>query len=338
MGDITIKDVARAAGVSLATVSRVINKNYYVSPELESKVSEAITKLGYYPNSVARSLKLTSTNTIGFLVSDISNGYFTTLSKAIEDVIQAKDYNLIVCSTDNKKEKEYAYLKLLLEKKIDGLILNTTGENDDFIASMSDKLPIVLCNRKISRKNFRGDLVDSDNINGAYMLTQHLISMGHRKIGIINGIQKVSTGIERFEGFRKAMREIGIEVKEGYKYRLDEDFGLEGGYQGASKLMSMEDRPTAIIIMNNEMMLGALRYFRANNVSIPETVSIAAYGEIVNADLLYVQPSIVSLNPYVIGKNLAELMIERIENRNDISNREIKYVPQLIPGTGVKKI
>jgi DNA-binding LacI/PurR family transcriptional regulator len=338
VGDITIKDVAKAAGVSVATVSRVVNKNYYVSPDLKEKVLDVIHRLGYYPNSVARSLKKEKTNTIGFLVSNISNNYFTSLSKAVEDVIQSRNYNLIVCSTDDRKDREYAYLKLLLEKKVDGLILNTTGENDDFIASLSEKLPVVLISRKIDKKNFKGDLVDSDNINGAYSLTQHLISLGHRKIGIINGLQKVSTGKERFEGFKKAMQEIDINVNNNYKYRYDEDFSLEGGYQGASKLMGSDDRPTAVVIMNNEMILGALKYFRTHDIDIPEVVSVASYGDIINSDLLYVHPSIVTLNPWVIGKKLADLIIERIEQKNDIGNREIRYASQLIPGNGVKII
>ncbi len=338
MGSSTIKDVAKLAGVSIASVSRVINKNYTVGPEIEQKVLNAIKILNYYPNSVARSLKSNTTYTIGFVVSDISNNYFTVLSKAIEDVIESQHYNLIVCSTDGKKDKEYTYLKLLLEKKVDGIILNTTGENDSFIASLSKKIPIVLCHRKINAKDFKGDLLDSDNINGVYSLTKHLISFGHRKIGIINGLQNVSTGKERFEGFKKAMQEIGIDVNNNYKFRFDEDFSLEGGYQGAAELMKLKDKPTAVIAMNNEMMVGALKYFRTHNINIPDTFSVASYGDIINADLLYVQPSIVTLNPWVIGKKMGELIMERIETQNDIDNREIRYVPQLIPGNGVKMI
>lgn len=144
MGNVTIKDVAKLAGVSIATVSRVINDNYYVSPEIKEKVLQAIEDLDYYPNYVARSLKSEKTNSIGFLVSDISNTYFTTMAKALEDVIHKKNYSLIVCSTEDKKEKELAYLKLLISKKVDGLILNTTGKNDELIAELSKQLPIVL--------------------------------------------------------------------------------------------------------------------------------------------------------------------------------------------------
>lgn len=338
MQNVTVKDVAKAAGVSIATVSRVINNNYFVSKDLEQKVMNAIKQLNYYPNSVARSLKNKSTLTIGFLVSDISNNFFTIMSRAIEDVIQQHSYSLLVCSNDNKQEKEYAYLKLLLEKKVDGIIINTTGKNDEFISDISKKIPIVLCGRKITDPNFIGDFVDSDNISGSYDLTSHLINLGHRKIGIINGLTSVSSGSERFEGFQKAMKMIGMDIDSDYKYKYDGSFDIEGGYKGAAKLMESDDHPTAIVVTNNEMSTGALKYFRTHNIRIPEDVSIASFGNIVNEDLLFVQPSCVRMNTWIMGKKQAELIVERIETKNQLPNREIRYSTQLIVGNGVKQI
>ncbi len=334
----TIKDVAKRANVSVATVSRVINGNYYVRPELREKVMKVIKELDYYPNSVAQSLKKDATYTIGFLVSDISNNYFTSIAKLVEDEIKVDDYNLIVCSTENNKDRELAYLKLLLSKKIDGLILNTTGMNDDYISSISNYLPIVLINRRIDHIDFIGDFVDSDNVYGGYTLTKNLISLGHRKIGVINGSQIVSTGRERFEGFIKAMAEIGINEDRLNLYRYDGNFDMESGYRGAAKLMESEERPTAIVIMNNEMALGALRYFRSHGINIPEDISVTSYGDIINSDLFYVQSTVVSQNTAIMGKKIADLIVERISKKNKVSNREIIYVPQLINGTSVKKI
>jgi LacI family transcriptional regulator len=339
MRNITIKDVAKEAGVSIATVSRVLNNNYFVSDELKAKVNETIGKLNYYPNSIARSLKNESTLTIGLIVSDISNAFFTTLARSVEDIIRHQNYNLIVCSTDNQKEKEYAYLQLLMEKKVDGIILNTTGENCDFIASISHNIPIALCGRKVNDLSFRGDFVDSDNITGSYELTRHMIKMGHKKIGIINGQQKVSSGHERMEGFCKAMLTIGVTVDESYPYIFNGDFNrIESGYQGAHFLLNQSNPPTAIVIMNNEMAIGTLSYCKEHQVQIPEDVSIGCYGDIVNADLLYVQPSNVTMSPWTIGKRLAELIIERIESDEEVPNREIRFSTQLNIGNGVKKI
>lgn len=339
MRNITIKDVAKEAGVSIATVSRVLNGNSFVSTELKAKVNAAISKLNYYPNSIARSLKNESTLTIGLIVSDISNPFFTTIARSVEDIIRPQNYNLIVCSTDNQQDKEYAYLQLLMEKKVDGIILNTTGENCDFIASISHNIPIALCGRKVNSLSFHGDLVDSDNITGSYELTQHMIHMGHKKIGIINGQKKVSSSYERMEGFCKAMLTLGIRADESYPYLFNGDFNrIESGYQGAQFLLNRPDPPTAIVAMNNELVIGALSYCKEHQIRIPEDVSIGCYGEIVNADLLYVQPSYVTLSPWTMGKRLAELIIERIESDKELPNREVRFSTILHVGNGVRQI
>ena len=337
MEKVTIKDVAKTAGVSIATVSRVINKNYYVSSEVENKVLLAIEKLNYYPNTIARSLKINSTNTIGFLVSDVANTYFTTMAKALEDVISKENYSLIVCSTENKKERELTYLELLKSKKVDALVLNTTGKNDDFVISMSHNLPIVTVNRRIGSSDFRGDFFDSDNIQGTYLLTKHLLSLGHRKIFTLNGPFHLSTGYERYEGFKMAMGEIGVEVDNKHLYQYQGNFTLDSGFQGAAYMMSLEDRPTAILVMNNMMAIGVLKYFKMHEIDIPGEISIASYGNIENLELMSTQPSITSFDPTVIGKRIGEVLLERIKN-NTLANREMIYQPQLIIGNGVRSI
>ncbi len=187
MKNATIKAVAMDAGVSVATVSRVINNLPNVRPELVVRVNRSIEKLNYFPNTIARSLKFDSTLSIGLIISDISNSFFCYLARTIEDVIQAENYNMFVCSTDNRQNLELSYLKLLLGKKVDGIIINTTGLNDEMISSVSQVLPVVLCGRKIQTRSFRGDFVDSENEEGSYRLTRHLLELGHRRIGIVNG-------------------------------------------------------------------------------------------------------------------------------------------------------
>lgn len=332
----TIKDVAKKANVSIATVSRVLNKNYYVSPELEKKVMDAIKQLNYYPNSVARSLKNESTQTVGLIVSDISNSFFTFVNRSVENILQQHNYNLIVCSTDNQKEKELSYLKLLLEKKVDGIILNTTGFNHEFVSSISHQIPIVLCGRKIDSPSFRGDFVDSDNATGAYLMTRHMIEKGHRRIGIICGQQSVSSGIERIEGFRRAMGSIGIQVDESYPYQYYGNYNCsDSGYEGAEYLLSQKPLPTAILAMNNELSVGALRYFRSHHIAVPEDLSFICYGNILNTDLFYIQPCYIEMDPRVIGTRVGELLIERIEHKNELPNREILFAPTLIQGNSV---
>jgi LacI family transcriptional regulator len=333
----TIRDVAKLAGVSTATVSRVINGNYYVSPEIVDKVRSAIKELNYFPNSVARSLKNDSTHTIGFLVSDISNNYFTTIAKVVEDIVSSENYNIIMCSTEDDKNREYNYLKLLIEKKVDGLIINTTGENDDFITSISHKIPVVLINRRVYNTEFSGDFIDSSNVDGVNILTSHLISMGHRRIGIINGDPSVSTGKERYAGFVTAMESIGVTVDQNYPYSFSGRFSVESGYDGAAYLLGMEDPPTGIVIMNNSLTIGVMKYLREKNIKVPDNISIASYGNIDNIEVMYIQPSIVTLNPRLVGEKAGHMILERI-SKNVSLNREVIFTPQLLVGNTVRRI
>ncbi len=334
----TILDVAKEAGVSSATVSRVLNNSGTVSQKRTDIVNAAIKRLDYYPNSVARSLKVKSTATIAMVVSDISNSFFTSVSRAIEDHIYQHGYNLLVCSTDNSAKKERSYLEMAKEKQIDGLVLNTTNLNDELIASLSKTIPIVLSNRNIKDANFHGDFVDSDNVSGTFDLTKHLIENNHTRIGAICGPQIYSTGYERYQGYIKALKEFNISEETTKELIYYGDFSVNGGFEGMRYLYERANKPTAVVVMNNDMMIGAMRYLRSKSVMVPEEISIVSYGEIYNSDLLYFQPTIVTLNPQIIGQKLAELLFERIQQKNDIINREFRYVPYLQEGKSVRTI
>lgn len=336
MGNLTIKSVAEDAGVSIATVSRVLNKSGYVSAELEERVMRSIKKLGYYPNSIARSLKYESTLSIGLILSDISNSFFCVVLRSLEDTIMEHGFNLVVCSTDGLKEREYSRIQLLLSKKVDGMVINTSGFNDEYISAISHDIPVVLCGRNIDSPSFIGDFVDSDNYEGSQMLTQHLIEQGHRRIAIINGQSNVSSAQERARGFIDAMRAIGQTIDRSHPYYYEGNFNTSAsGYAGTAALLHLEHPPTAIIAMNNELCTGALRYCRENGIRIPEELSICSYGQLRDDDLLYVQPSYVTMDPQIIGKRIGESLLNRIANKNKVSNREIRYSPKLIAGNGV---
>lgn len=334
----TIKDVALRANVSIATVSRVINHAGTVKPELEARVRQAIQELNYSPNIVARSLKTSNTSTIAYLVSNISDPFFITIAKGIEDYVKDFGYNLIVCSIDHSQEREISYLQLLKEKKIDGLILNTTGYNDETIGELSQYIPIVLSNRRINSALFNGDFVDSDNIGGTFELTKYLISLGHTKIGIINGPSHLSTAYERYRGFCRAMSTIGIQIDETYPYQYEGFFDSESGYAGAKVLWEREDPPTAIVSMSSEITLGALLYFNENHISIPDDLSIVCFGDIRNKEILYVNPTVASTNLIGIGIKMGELLLERIQSTEPISNREICFTTQINYGNSVKAL
>lgn len=331
----TIRDVAREAAVSIATVSRVINENYYVSPDVEERVRLAIDKTGYIPDSIARSMKSNTTYLIGLLVSDISNQHFTAMARAIEDVIRGKKYNLIVCSTENDEQLEKAYIQALISKKIAGIILNTTGKSDEFIANVSKSTPLTLVYRRIRDAHFHGDLVTTHNKQGTYELTKHVLGMGHLKIGIINGYPGLSTSEERYEGCAKALDEAGLSVNP--RYVVSGTFTQQSGYKAAEQLMGLDEPPTALIAFNNAMTLGALKYLKKMRIRVPEDVSVVCYGDIDDIDLMYVQPTYMTQNPRVIGTKAAELMLGRIAD-NTIGNREVIFESTLCLGNSVAEL
>lgn len=336
--NITIKDVARQAGVSVATVSRVINNSDYVSDMLRTKVKSTITAMGYYPNHVAISLKKDVSHSIGFLVSDISNAYFIAVARVLEREVLNLRYNIIMCSTEDDEEREKSLIRMLMSKQIDAFVINASGKNDELIAKLSRDVPIVLLHRRIAHEAFRGDLIRSNDFDGGYSLTSHLLSLGHRRIGVVNGNMSVSTGIDRFRGFMKAMEEAGITADEYSPYVYQGDFSTKAGYYGAMSLIGINPPPTAITAMNNEMTVGVLKYLREQRIGVPDDMSVAGFGSIANSDLLYVQPTTVMLNPETIGQKIAELLISRINGMQTTPNREINYISELIHGDTVSQI
>ena len=336
----TIRDVARQAGVSTATVSRVINGNSHVDACLAARVRQAVTSLGYVPNTVARSLKADRTMLVGLLISDIGNPYFSAIAKALESSLGQHGYTLLIGSTEEGPEREQRLLDGMLGRKADGLILNSTGRNDAMLAAISQRLPVVLLNRRIRMPGFCGDLVDSDNREGARAMARCLLDAGHRHIGVIHGDLSVSTGREREEGFLSVLGKPGNPAKPGL---VDEpvgvrayqgDFSMESGMAGAAALLSGPEPVTAIAVMNNSMAIGVLRYCRRHAVRIPEDVSIVSYGSIEDADLLYVNPTVVALPPREVAKHAAELLLARM--RHVVSeNREMLLPPDLETGNTV---
>lgn len=334
----TIKDVAREAGVSIATVSRVVNGTASVDPNLVTRVDLAVKTLQYTPNNVARSLKTSSTSIIAFLVSNISDPFFITIGRGIEDYIKDYGYNLMVCSVENSQEKELSYLRLLKKKMVDGIILNTTGLNNNAIEELSRHIPMVLSNRRISSSLFKGDFVDNDNFGGIRDLTHHLLSLGHTKIGYINGPEYLSTAKERLKGFISAMEEHGLSVNSEYPYKHTGYFTFQDGYCGAQALMSLPDPPTALVLMSSELALGAMDYFVGHGIRIPEDLSIVCFGDIMNRNLLYVIPTIASTNLIGIGNKMGELLMERIQAKGDMANREICFTTQITYGNSARQL
>ena len=334
----TIKDIAKAAGVSIATVSRVINHSENVTPQLADRVQQAIKTLNYSPNAVARSLKNAHSGAIAFLVSNISDPFFIAIGRGIEAYIQNYGYNLMVCSIGHSKEKERAHLKMLQGNKVDGMIINTTGYNNDLIGALSRKIPIVLSNRQINAADFSGDFVDQENVGTAYALTNQLLMNGHKRIALVNGPHHISTAYERYRGFCSAMREADLVVDESYPYQYSDTFTTQTGYDGAHMLMSLVDPPTAFVFASSELAFGGMRYFAQNRIRIPDEISFVCLGDLANRDLLYIQPTLSSVNLHGMGERMAELLLERIRSTEPIPNREVRFSSMILNGNSIKSL
>ena len=332
---ITLREVAQRAGVSIATVSRVLNKSGCVHPKIQQAVNEAVEALGYYQNSIARSLKTNATFTIGFVTADISNPYVTVVAKAVEDIVRKKHYDLFMCSTEGSAAREDEYLRLLMGRNIDALVLNGTGYNQELVVQISRHIPVVLVHRRYDIQGFRGDLVDSDNEQGAYELTKHLISLGHRKIFIIKGAANTSTNIERLAGFCAAMKALaGIDVDERYAFQYDGDFSKEAGTKAIDHMCGLPDIPTAVLTLNNTMALGALERLKEKNLRIPEDVSLATYNEIDFRELMLVRPTVYHVNPRELGLKAGQALLERLVD-SDIPNRDLIVKGHMLSGNAV---
>ncbi|WP_162151301.1 LacI family DNA-binding transcriptional regulator [Enterocloster asparagiformis] len=325
----TIRDVAKLANVSIATVSRVLNQDPVVSQKTIQRVQEAMLACNYVPNSYARNLKSNNAHTVGFLVSNISNSYFTSMAKVIEDILLEHGFNLIICSTNEDPGQELSRLNYLQSIQAEGVILNTTNFNNQTVVELSKTMPIVLLERSISGAEFRGDFIGSNNFAGIKLLTEHLLSNGHRKIALINCGKHVSTGRERFDGFWAAMAGVGIEINSSYPYVRDCDsFSIDNGFQSCRQLLNLPDPPTALIATNNTLAIGALRYVSLNQISIPDKLSFMSYGNIENSDLFFVGLSHATLNPQFIGEKAANCILSRIGNPS-LPNREVTFEPAL---------
>lgn len=334
----TIKDVAKIAGVSTATVSRVINHVPNVKPETVELVQKAIEECSFVPNFVARSLKSEQSKMIGMIVSDISNSYFAVMAKTLETQLRKKGYDMMICSTDDNPEIERKYINQLIGNQVSGIIINTTGKNNSLIEEVSNHTPMVMIERSIDSTKYKGDFVGANNIDGIYSLTRYLIDSGHRKIGIINGNMDVSTGVERYRGFQNAMHEIGVKVDESYTYQYNaHTFAERGGYEAGEFFYKLKEKPSAVVCTNNTMSIGMLKFFKEHKIQIPEQISVICYGDIENSELFFVEPTYTTLNPHTIGLKVFDYICSRIEKRN-VQNRETIFESKLYEGGSVKNI
>jgi DNA-binding LacI/PurR family transcriptional regulator len=320
---INIKDVAKKATVSTATVSRVLGDFPGVRDKTRKKVLEAVTELNYEINAVARSLRQKKTNSIGIIVGNVLSQFCSVIAKSVEDTANKFGYHTILCNGDENPKKELEYLKVLNSNRVDGIILTPTGKNSEYVQHLIDsRTKVVLLDRLIEGINCDAVLVD--NTTGAYKAVKHLIDQGYRKIGIVNGYLDRTTGAERLRGYLQAIKEAGI-TKDDSLIKIG-NFKKESGKRLTRELLKQSTRPEAIFITNIDMSIGALIAIKEMGLAIPDDIGIVCFDD--SDWALILEPSITVIRQpvYQLGSTAAELLIKKIEDEE----KKIDHKPTVV--------
>ncbi|MBS2539500.1 LacI family DNA-binding transcriptional regulator [Catenulispora sp. NF23] len=304
---VTIRDVAAVAEVSPATVSRVLNADERVAPELRERVLAAVERLGYRPNSQARSLRTQATRVIGLIISDIQNPFFTSLVRGVEDAAQASGYSVVLANSDEDLGKEQQYLRVAAAEQMAGVILSPASSSRTRIGELvHEEIPVVTIDRRIAADV---DSVAVDNVAGARQAVEHLLQTGARRVGVIAGPEDVSTAADRLEGYRAALRAAGLAVDPELIVRGD--FRIDGGHRAAARLLDRPDRPDALFAANNLMLIGTLDAMAERGLTAPADLLLAGFDEMSWAG--FAPPlTLVEQPTYEIGRLATQMLLRRI--------------------------
>ncbi|MEM7801817.1 MAG: LacI family DNA-binding transcriptional regulator [Chloroflexota bacterium] len=319
-------DVARKAGVSTATVSRVLANKPHVRPEVRDRVLDAVEALGYRPNRVASNLRKQTSKVIGLLVSDIRNPFFTAVARAIEDIALTNGYSVFLCNTDEDHDKELLYLENLISENAAGIILSPTCEDPEaYKAVLGDSIPTVLIDRRVDA--FAVDVVESDNFRSAYKLTQHLLAQGYQSPGAIIGLKNSSTGRDRMGGIRSALKDGGKQIDQAH-FAYVHPREIEG-YAEMNRMLGLDHRPDAIITGNSRLTIGVLKAMNEHGLAVCDDVGLAGFDETNWTPFLEGGITVISQPTYEMGQTAAELLLSLI-NKEDRAPREVTLKGELV--------
>lgn len=304
---VKMSDVAKEAGVSVATVSRALSARGNVNKELVARVQQAADALGYRPNSVARNLRKQSTDLLGLLISDISNPFFTAVTRGVEDVAQVNGLSVMLCNTDEQPEKEETYLRVVEQERVAGVLISPHSDATDVSRLIKAKIPLVVIDRPLAG-NFDSVMVESSK--GAQCATRHLLESGWKKPACITGPPTASTAQQRLEGYLAALwhhyeDSVRPMVSRG-------EFRQEGGRQAAAELLDRKDPPDSLFIANAQMALGVLEEIRSRKLVIGVDLGIVVFDDAPWAPFVDPPITVVAQPAYEIGKRAAQLLIDRI--------------------------
>lgn len=322
----TIADVARRAGVSTMTVSRVVNNSGYASPEVRQRVLAAVSELGYVPNALARSLHVKRTHTLALVLTDIGNPFFTTVARGVEDAASSQGFSVMFCNTDESAEEEAGHVRVLLQKQVDGLLLVPAAASSQSVElARRRRVPLVVLDRRVSGEPV--DTVRCDSEGGAYAIVRHLVELGHRDIAVLSAAPGVSVVEDRIAGARRAFSDAGLALDSTRVLYGKPETG--SGRQMAHAALALEPRPTALFATNNFLTIGAFAALREAGLRVPEDVSLAGFDDLPDALVLDPFLTVAAQPAYEMGRLGAELLLARLARTGPAQPQEIVLPVQL---------
>jgi LacI family transcriptional regulator len=323
----TIRDVAKSAGVSPITVSRVVNRLDNVNPETRTRVENAIEELGYVRNLAARSLRSRETYTLALILPDITNTFWTTVARGVEDAAQGGGYSVLLCNTDENPDKFTKYLSTVLQQRVDGVLVVPVASDALHFAQLNDmKVPTVVIDRRMA--DWDGDSVYCDSIAAAQALTQHLLSLGHTRIAIISGPATTSTAEDRVAGYCLALCKAGLPVDQRLIWRGE--FRARSGRAMTRELLALGLDPTAIVATNNAIAAGVLEELKSHGKNVPADMAVVCFDEIPEMERFFPFLTSVTQPAYDMGINATQLLLSRIGANNPLRAREVVLPTRLI--------
>ena len=322
----TIKDIAEETGFSNATVSRALNNKYGVKPDTRDRILAAARASGYTPNGIARGLVKRRTHSIGLIIPDISNPFFPEVARGVEDSAREKGYNVFLCNTNYDGSQENHYIQLLVEKRVDGIILasgfqESAPQNFESI----DSMPIVsLCTRF---ENVRNSFVVIDNERGGFIATKHLIEQGYTAIGFIGDKGDGIAEGQRYRGYRQAMAKFNLPIEE--RFVLAGDLKMETGHKIIKRIIDARELPQAFFVENDLMALGVIQGIKESGLQVPDDIAVVGFDDISFAAFPEISLTTVRQPKYEMGKLAADILLDLILSGTQVQKRYI-LEPELI--------
>ncbi len=322
----TIVDVANLAGVAAITVSRVVNDSGPVSKQVRVRVERAIAEIGYVPNSVARSLRSKRTDTIALVVTDMTNPFFTTIARGVEDAASDAGLMLIICNTDERDADEQRYVRMLLQRRVDGILLVPAGTGAVAIKQAKEqRTPLVVVDRRL--KHRVADVVRADSKAGAFQLGRLLVSLGHATTAVLSGPRTVSTADDRVAGFRQALAgRHGVAPPRVYWGANT----IESGREMARLALAATPRPTALFATNNFIAIGVLQALDAMNVRVPEDVAVVGFDDLPPAMVTFPFLTVAAQPAYEMGQRSVQMLLDRVAAGPNEEFHELILPTQLV--------